>query len=405
MPANPGEVSGTPEHPQRPVIYIAFELPYYFFGIQKFRSLLHGPRNESPLTQLQSTAEAGAASPSPASDGTPAGRNSGPARSGMSGNVAPTEARSLLATAWLRIRRSKIALLSLCAVVAIMLFALLAPALSALSGNDPFTSNTSPEVLDDFQTPGLPLPGYMYPSAQHWLGVEPGLGRDLFARLAYGGQVSLTIALLSTAVSVVLGTVLGAAAGYFGGKTDAIISRIMDLFLAFPHLLLVLSLTPILQSRLRDTPLGEGSFLPMASLVIILGFFGWAYLARIVRGQVLSLREREFVEAARSFGASHISVLFRQIIPNVMGVVLVYATMLIPTNISAEAALSFLGVGVKDPTPSWGQMLNAAQSGNWYLSDPWFLAVPGAMLIVTVLAFNLLGDAVRDALDPKASRH
>lgn len=319
--------------------------------------------------------------------------------------VVPAHARSLLATAWLRIRRSKIALLSLCVVVAIVLFAVLAPVLSAWSGNDPFTSNTGPDVLDDYETPGLPLPGYMYPSEQHWLGVEPGLGRDLFARLAHGGQVSLTIALLSTVVSVVLGTVLGAAAGYFGGKTDAIISRIMDLFLAFPHLLLVLSLTPILQSRLRDTALGQGSFLPMASLVIILGFFGWAYLARIVRGQVLSLREREFVDAARSFGASHLSVLFRQIIPNVMGVVLVYATMLIPTNISAEAALSFLGVGVRDPTPSWGQMLNAAQSGNWYLSDPWFLAVPGVILIVTVLAFNLLGDAVRDALDPKASRH
>ncbi|MDQ4501276.1 ABC transporter permease [Sinomonas sp. ASV322] len=317
---------------------------------------------------------------------------------------APAGGRSLVATAWLRIRRSKIAMLSLAVVVAIVLFAILAPWLTALSGNNPFTSNTSPEVLDDLETPGLPLPGYMFPSAQHWLGVEPALGRDLFSRLAYGAQVSLTIALLSTAVSVVLGTVIGAAAGYFGGRVDAVISRIMDLFLAFPHLLLVLSLTPILQSRLRGTPLGEGSFLPMASLVIILGFFGWAYLARIVRGQVLSLREREFVEAARAFGASHASILFRQIIPNVMGVVLVYATMLIPTNISAEAALSFLGVGVKDPTPSWGQMLNAAQAGNWYLSDPWFLAVPGIMLAVTVLAFNLLGDAVRDALDPKAAR-
>lgn len=198
------------------------------------------------MTQLQSTVEATAASPSP---------STAPKR--------PTaEARSLLATAWLRIRQSKIALLSLCVVVAIMLFAILGPLLSALSGNDPFTSNTSPDVLNDLQTPGLPLPGYMYPSASHWLGVEPGLGRDLFARLAYGGQVSLTIALLSTAVSVVLGTVIGAAAGYFGGKTDAIISRIMDLFLAFPHLLLVLSLTPILQSRLRDTPLATAASFP-----------------------------------------------------------------------------------------------------------------------------------------------
>ncbi|WP_426998273.1 ABC transporter permease [Pseudarthrobacter sp. N5] len=346
-----------------------------------------------PLTDLQTTPAV--SDPAPAADAPPSSPAPGP----------PADGRSLLATAWLRIRRSKIALLSLFVVVAIMLFAILAPWLRALSGNDPFTSKTGPEVLDDFQTPGLPLPGYMYPSAEHWLGVEPALGRDLFARLAHGAQVSLTIAVLSTVVSVVLGTVLGAAAGYFGGKVDMVISRIMDLFLAFPHLLLVLSLTPILQSRLRDTPLGQGSFLPMASLVIILGFFGWAYLARIVRGQVLSLREREFVEAARSFGASHVSILFKQIIPNVMGVVLVYATMMIPTNISAEAALSFLGVGVKDPTPSWGQMLNASQAGNWYLSDPWFLAVPGVMLIITVLAFNLLGDAVRDALDPKSSRH
>lgn len=138
--------------------------------------------------------------------------------------------------------------------------------------------------------------------------------------------------------------------------------------------------------------------------MIILGFFGWAYLARVVRGQVLSIREQEYIEAARSYGASKRTILFTQVIPNVSGVVLVYATMMIPTNISAEAALSFLGVGVKDPTPCWGQMLNAAQSGNWYLVDPWFLFVPGIALVITVLAFNLLGDAVRDALDPKASR-
>lgn len=312
--------------------------------------------------------------------------------------------RSLLGTAWMRIRRSKIALASFAVVIAVVLFALLAPVLTAIEGQNPYTTNTSPDVLDDFMAPGLPLPGYMYPSAEHWLGVEPGLGRDLFARLAYGAQISLLIALLSTLVSVVLGTVLGAAAGYFGGKVDMVISRLIDLFLAFPHLLLVLSLAPILQSRLRDTPLGKGSFVPIASLVIILGFFGWAYLARVVRGQVLSIREQEYIEAAKSYGASHRTIIFTQVIPNVMGVVLVYATMMIPANISAEAALSFLGVGVKDPTPSWGQMLNAAQAGNWYLSDPWFLAVPGAALVITVLAFNLLGDAVRDALDPKASR-
>ena len=326
--------------------------------------------------------------------------------SGREPDASPAAAtgRSLLATAWMRIKKSPVALISFGTVIAIVLFAILAPVLVAIAGTDPSTTHTGPEYLDNFYNPGLPLPGYMYPSAEHWLGIEPGLGRDIFARMAYGAQVSLVIALLSSLVSVVLGTVLGAAAGYFGGKTDMIISRIMDLFLAFPHLLLVLSLTPILQSRLRGTALDSGSFVPIASLVIILGFFGWAYLARVVRGQVLSVREQEYVEAAKAYGASHASIIFKQIIPNVLGVVLVYGTMLIPLNISAEAALSFLGVGVKDPTPSWGQMLNAAQAGNWYLSDPWFLAVPGIFLVITVLAFNLLGDAVRDALDPKASR-
>lgn len=313
-------------------------------------------------------------------------------------------ARSLLGTAWLRIRHSRIAIAALIVVVLMVLFAILAPVLTAIEGSDPFTSRTGPDFLDAFYSPGLPLPYYRYPSGEHWLGLEPGLGRDIFARMAYGARISLTIALLSTVVSVVLGTVLGAAAGYFGGKIDMVISRVMDLFLAFPHLLLVLSLTPIMQSRLRGTALDSGSLVPIASLVIILGFFGWAYLARVVRGQVLSIREQEFVEAAQAYGASHRSIILRQIIPNVMGVVLVYATMMIPTNITAEAALSFLGVGVKDPTPSWGQMLNAAQAGNWYLSDPWFLAVPAGALVITVLAFNLLGDAVRDALDPKSSR-
>ncbi|MFI5658252.1 ABC transporter permease [Streptomyces sp. NPDC051684] len=313
-------------------------------------------------------------------------------------------ARSLLGTAWLRIRRSRVARAALAVVVLMILFAVLAPVLTAIEGQDAYTTSTSPDVLDDYGTPGLPLPYYRYPSSDHWLGLEPGLGRDIFARMAHGAQVSLVIALLATVVSVVLGTVLGAAAGYFGGKVDMVISRVMDLFLAFPHLLLVLSLTPILQSRLGDTALGNGSLLPIASLVIILGFFGWAYLARVVRGQVLSIREQEFVEAARAYGASHRSIIIKQIVPNVMGVVLVYATMMIPTNITAEAALSFLGVGVKDPTPSWGQMLNAAQQGNWYLTDPWFLAVPAGALVITVLAFNLLGDAVRDALDPKSSR-
>ena len=331
--------------------------------------------------------------------------------------AAKVEGRSLWQLAWRRIRRSKVAMISLSIIVLLLLIAILAPLLTKIEGQNPTTFHNTPSVIDNGQghtdslglpTPGhavgLPLPGYMYPSWTHWLGVEPVNGRDIFARMVYGARVSLTIALLATLVSVVLGTVLGAVAAYLGGAVDTIISRIMDLLLAFPQLLLTLTITPILQNRLGNTFLGKGSILPISSLVFILGFFGWPYLARIVRGQVLSLREREFVEAARSLGAKPSRIVLREIIPNVVAVVLVYATLTIPTNITAEAALSFLGVGVKDPTPSWGQMLNASQAGNFYQLDPWHMLVPGTALLITVLAFNLLGDAVRDALDPRAGR-
>jgi ABC-type dipeptide/oligopeptide/nickel transport system permease subunit len=318
------------------------------------------------------------------------------------------EGRSLFQLAWRRIRRSKIAMISLGFIILLLLVAIFAPVLTAIEGHGPLTVNNSAISQGSLNlngpTPGQPLHGFTYPSAKHWLGVEPVNGRDTFARLVYGARVSLTIALLATLVSVVLGTLLGAIAGYFRGVIDQVISRIMDLLLAFPLLLLTLTLTPILQDRLGNTSLGKGSTLPISALVIILGFFGWPYLGRIVRGQVLSLREREFVQAAQAMGAKPMRIIVREIVPNVVAVVLVYATLAIPTNITAEAALSFLGVGVRDPTPSWGQMLNAASNENWYRVDPFFMFVPGVALLLTVLAFNLFGDAVRDALDPRASR-
>jgi peptide/nickel transport system permease protein len=293
---------------------------------------------------------------------------------------AKVEGRSLWQLVWRRIRRSKVAMASLGVIFLIILLAIFAPLLTAIEGQDPYTTHN--DLID----------------------IEAVNGRDIFARIAYGARVSLTIAILATLVSVVLGTLLGAMAAYFGGWVDTLISRTMDLLLAFPQLLLLLTLTPILQDRLGNTFLGKGSTLPIVSLVVILGFFGWPYLARIVRGQVLSLREREFVEAARAIGASPRRIVVKEILPNVVAVVLVYATLAIPTNITAEAALSFLGVGVRDPTPSWGQMLNASQTSNWYQIYPWYMLVPGTCLLITVLAFNLLGDAVRDALDPRAGR-
>jgi len=318
--------------------------------------------------------------------------------------------RSPSQLAWRRLRHDKVAMTALAVIILIVLFAILAPVLTAIEGQDPYTTHPLMPYLSQGSLdlsgpiPGSPTAAYRFFSLSHWLGIAPQTGRDIFARLAYGAQVSLLIGVLATAVAVLLGTVIGAVAAFFGGVTDTLLSRLMDLLLAFPQLLLALTLTPILQARLGNTFLGRGSTLPIASLVIILGVFGWPYLARIVRGQVLSLREREFVEAARALGAPSGRIIFKEIIPNVIPVVLVYATISIPANITAEAALSFLGAGVRDPTPSWGQMLNEASQSNWYQSDPWVLFVPGVMLLITVLAFNLLGDAVRDALDPKAGR-
>jgi peptide/nickel transport system permease protein len=305
---------------------------------------------------------------------------------------------------------------SLVVIVLLILMAILAPALSAIEGQSPNELHKGSQYLHegvfrgynadgtpDLGDVNIPLAQYRRPSPEHWLGLEADQGRDLFARLVYGARVSLAIALLSTLFTVVVGTLLGAVAGYLGGKVDAAISRINDLLLAFPVLLFALAVTPILRDRFGGAPgSAQSTLLPIVSLVFILGFFGAPYLARVVRGEVISLREREFIDAARSLGATSARIVIREILPNVVPVVIVYATLAIPMNIVAEAALSFLGVGVQTPTASWGQMLDVG--AEYYQTYPWMLVVPGVALLATVLAFNLLGDAVSDALDPRAAR-
>src|SRR6266516_2804853 len=242
------------------------------------------------------------------------------------------EGKSPYQLAWRRIRQSKVAMASFGFIVLLILVAILAPVLTAIEGHGPLTVNNqliSQGSLDLSEVPGMPLKAYKFPGGSHWLGISPVNGRDIFARLVYGARVSLTIALLATAMSVVLGTVLGAVAAYFRGPLDSIISRFMDLLLAFPQLLLILTLSPILQDRLGSTFLGKGSTLPIVALVIILGFFGWPYLGRIVRGQVLSLREREFVQAAQAMGAKPMRIILREILPNLTAVLIVYATLAI----------------------------------------------------------------------------
>jgi ABC-type dipeptide/oligopeptide/nickel transport system permease subunit len=305
--------------------------------------------------------------------------------------------RSLTQIAWSRLRRDKVAMTSLTVIIIVVLVALFAPLITKWVGVDPYTLNT--KLLNP--AGGLPLGKAGGISLDHPLGLEPLTGRDLFARLLYGARISLFISLSATLITVVLGVLIGTLAGYSRGWLDGLISRFMDLMLAFPLLLLIISLSGVLTQRLAELGLKDTTA-RVVYLVLVLSLFGWPYLARIVRGQVLSLREREFVEAAVSMGAGTRRILFKELIPNLWAPVLVYASLLLPSYIAAEATLSFLGVGVLPPTPTWGAMLS--DSVAFFTVDPAYLFIPGTALFIVVLAFNLLGDAVRDALDPRAGR-
>ena len=306
--------------------------------------------------------------------------------------------RSLTQIAWSRLRRDKVALISFSIVLFVILMAAFAPLVCKLFGVDPYEFN--PKTVSD--AGGLPLGRWGGISLDHPLGVEPGTGRDLFARLLYGSRVSLLIAFVGTFITIILGTVVGVIAGFSRGFLDTALGRLMDIILAFPQLLILLALSAVLTQRLEQTfglsPLNAR----VLYIILVLSVFGWPYLARIIRGQVLSLREREFVESAISMGAGTRRILFKEILPNLWAPILVYATILLPTYVAAEAALSFLGVGLVPPTPSWGAML--AESVRYFTVLPGYLFIPGTYLFIVVLSFNLLGDAVRDALDPRAGR-
>ena len=236
-------------------------------------------------------------------------------------------------------------------------------------------------------------------SLAHPLGIEPVTGRDMLARVVVGARYSLLIGFLATVLAVVLGAFFGVIAGYFGGWVDGLIARAMDVFLAFPLLVFAIALIGVIPNSAWGL---SGNTLRTFLLVFVIGFFAWPYMGRIVRGQVISLREREFVDAARSIGARSPYILFRELLPNLVAPILVYSTLLIPTNILFEAALDYLGVGLIPPTPSWGQMLSNAVTNGFYYIDPMYMVIPGVAIFITVMAFNLFGDGLRDALDPRA---
>lgn len=305
------------------------------------------------------------------------------------------EGRSLGKIAWTRLKRDKLALAGGGTVLFLILVAVFAPLIASLVGQDPYRYHQ--ELIDPLF--GTPVGSFGGISSEHLLGVEPISGRDIFTRIVYGARVSLLVGFLSAMVAVITGVVMGILAGYFGGWVDAVISRVMDMLLAFPQLLFIISLIAVMPDNLLGL---QGTGVRLFLMILVIGFFGWPYIGRIVRGQTLSLREREYVEAARSLGAGRRYILFKELLPNLIAPVTVYTTLIIPTNILTEAALSFLGAGVKPPTASWGQMLSDAIQ--YYEQDPMFMVVPGVAIFITVLAFNLFGDGVRDALDPKGTR-
>jgi peptide/nickel transport system permease protein len=300
-------------------------------------------------------------------------------------------ARSPLQLFWRRFRRDKVALVALAFIAALILAAIFAgPIIKLLGAPEPNVQET--KALDDF---GLPTG----PSSEHWFGVDP-IGRDVFSRVLHGAQVSLIVAFVGTGLSVFIGVILGIISGFYRGWTDTLVARTLDVMLAFPVLLLGLGLATACSGE--NGCIG-GLVQPGLSVVIfIIVLANTPYVARIIRGQVLSLREKEFVEASRSLGASNRRIMFRDILPNLVAPIIVYATLFIPANILLEAALSFLGVGVQPPKPSWGAMLSDAVG----IFDVawWFMFFPGMALLLTVLAFNLVGDGLQDALNPKSTK-
>ena len=288
---------------------------------------------------------------------------------------------------WKRFRRDKFAVGGAFVVIFMILIAFLAPVIAS------FTHGPNEVFLDRLDSFGIPTG----PQSGFYFGVDTA-GRDLFIRVLYGARTSLFIAFFATGIATVIGITLGMLAGFFRGKTDTVISRTIDVVLSLPVLLIALGL--VSACGLEKSGCLFGIIKPGLLLIsYVIGLFSWPYIARIVRGQVLSLREKEFIESARSLGSTNRRIMFREVLPNVAAPIIVYTTLIIPNNILFEAALSFLGVGVPPTTPSWGKELSDA--GQIFTVAWWMMLFPGLFLFFTTLAFNLVGDGLRDALDPR----
>jgi len=309
-----------------------------------------------------------------------------------------TISRSPTRIALIRLRQDRVAMTCAAICVAFVLIAILAPLLTKLEGQSPTTYHQ--DLTDRY---GFPTIG---PTAEHWFGVEPRLGRDLFARWVYGARPSLIVACVVTLITSVIGVVVGLIAGFSGGWLDRVLSWVIDFVLSLPYLLFVIGTSAVLLTLFGAA--GDGATaedvarVRFVSLICVLSFFGWAGLARLIRGQVLSLREREFIAAAKVLGVPTRRVLFKELLPNLVAPIVVSVSFALPSYVVAEAGLTVLGAGLIEPTPSWGLTISAATT--YYRADPLYLWLPVLGITILVLALSLLGDAVRDAFDPKTRR-
>ncbi|GAA2002213.1 ABC transporter permease [Catenulispora subtropica] len=305
--------------------------------------------------------------------------------------------RTPAALAWRRFRSDRTGVAAGVVVGVFFVLGMCAPLISAIYGKDPYTTYGQNEsgLLDDYGYPTGALGGA---GGRFWLGLEPGLGRDVFTQLLYGIRTSLLIALVVVLVVTVVGTAVGLVAGYAGGWLDFGVSRVVDIALSFPSTLFIIAFVPVVQSLFVGADQQTPTWMRVMTLVVVLSAFGWAPVARLLRGQVISLRTREFVEAARIGGASPARIVTRELLPNLWTPILVSASLSVPAYVTTEAALSFLGAGIVEPTPDWGRMIH--RGAEVYLSDITYMLVPGLAILVFVVAFNLLGDSVRDALAP-----